>query len=102
MRTSRLRPCQAKRRHTDERLTACALAALTVLSLGCTYAGSDDLLSSCPAGTWRCNGNVLEECVSHLITNDWVAARDCSASGDVCTNDPAACNPHGWSAPCCD
>jgi hypothetical protein len=83
------------------RLTVFAFAALTVLSVGCAHSGSDDFLSSCPLGTWRCNGNVIEKCVSHMITNDWVPVRNCSESGEVCTNDYNACHPHGLLPPCC-
>jgi hypothetical protein len=69
-------------------------------SIGCSQ-NNDFVPDSCPLGERRCHGGLLEECVSHLVVNEWELYRDCTASGQVCTSDGAICVAAGVSPPCC-
>lgn len=76
------------------------LGAALLASIGCSQ-DNDLVPNNCSLGERRCQGGLLEECVSHLGINDWELHRDCTASGQVCTTDGALCGAAGASTPCC-
>ena len=75
------------------------LTCVLLVSIGCS--SNDFVPDTCTLGERRCRGRSLEECVDHLVTHEWEIYRDCSASGQACSNDGAVCDAAGLSTPCC-
>ncbi len=67
------------------------LSLLVCAALAC----SDD--ESCDAGDMRCSGNVSQMCSADGELENY---RDCAATGDSCSTEPANCSGYSGSA-CC-